>query len=63
MNNNRENESYIKLFKISEYLDFYRIKLSPNDNKNNQLNSENNNTIKKELLQLTKCRIIINFIK
>ena len=40
-----ENESYIKLFKISEYLDFYRNKLSPDDNKNNQLNSKNNNTI------------------
>ena len=45
MKKNKENESYIKLFKISEYLDFYRKKLSPDDNKINQLNSKNNNTI------------------
>ena len=43
MKKNKENESYIKFFKISEYLDFYRNKLSPDDNKNNQLNSKNNN--------------------
>ena len=50
---NKENESYIKLFKISEYLDYYRSKLDSNniiyfndgfdDTKTSQLISKNNN--------------------
>ena len=52
MKKKKENESYIKLFKISEYLDYYRSKLDTNnmiilneafdETKTSQLISKNN---------------------